>query len=178
LQQETNLLYNFSSESSPPPPGSGEGDPKKLVLYLKSLLVGIAATKGISLRGMDNLFSEKSDFRMGLQRIEGLGSDKKCAQHLQEVIKIIHKVTVLTAFRYAVDNDLPICTASDESPAKVYPVLLAHLFHPAMKEPLCIDVGKLNHAYEHARLIEGLKDLMINNSFLTEAEWTKRFISH
>ena len=45
-------------------------------MYLKSLLVGVAATKGISLRGMDNLFLEKLDFRMDLQRIEGFGSDK------------------------------------------------------------------------------------------------------
>jgi hypothetical protein len=176
LEQETFLLCYGRSKSSPSLPVSGEDDPKKRVEYLKSLLVGIAATKGISLRGMDNLFSEKSDFRMGLQRIEGLGSDKKCAQHLQEVIKIIHKDTVLTSFRYAVDNDLPICIASDESPAKGYPVLLAHLFHPAMKEPLCIDVGKMNRACDHSRLIEGLKDLVINNSFLTEAEWKKHVV--
>lgn len=80
---------NYVQSEAPPPPSSGSGeeadedDPKKHLAYLKSLLVGVAATKGISLRGMDNLFSEKSDFRMGLQRIEGLGSDKKCAQHLQ-----------------------------------------------------------------------------------------------
>jgi hypothetical protein len=172
LTKETNLLY-YQTKKVSLPLSETQKNPK----YLKSFLVGVATTKGISLRAMDDLFSKTSDFRMGLQRIDdGLGSDKTCADHQKDVITRVHEENVLPAFRFAVDNDLPICIASDESPGKGHPVLLAHLFHPGLKEPICIDVGKMNRACDHTRLIQGLKDLVIRNSFLTVDEWEKHVV--
>lgn len=78
---------------------------------------------------MEDLFSKGSIFLSNFMLLnDGIGSKTKCADQLQNVIETIHEENVLPAFRYAVENNLPICIASDESPAKGYAVLLAHVF--------------------------------------------------
>ena len=153
-------------------PGTVQRDP----VHLRALLVTTAAAKGLSFRNMDDLFSKESAFRRGLRQLDGLGSDKTCAVDLGQEIEKIHNEDVRPVFRYAVTNDLPICIASDESPAKGRAVLLAHVFHPGLKETLCIDVKQMHRACNYDRLIQGLKDVVIGNNFLSSEEWTKHVV--
>ena len=170
LLQVTRMNKRPSNESS----SSSSAIPKNDPTRVKSLLVGYAATQSLSFRAMENLFSEGSIFLSNLILLnDGIGSKTTCADHLQNIIKTIHEENVLPKFRYAVENNLPICIASDESPAKGYAVLLAHVFYPGLKEPLCIDVKKMDRACNYDRLVKGLKELVIDNGFLTDEEYDK-----
>jgi len=160
-----------------PLPTTLTSEQKRDPANIQALLVGYAATHGLSFRAMVDLF-RKGYFLSNLILLaeDGLGSDKTVADRLQQSIKNIHEKDVRPVFRYAVDNDLPICIASDESPAKGYAVLLAHVFYPGMTEPLCIDVKKMDRACNFERLTQGLKDLVIDNNFLSEDEWKKHVV--
>ena len=170
---ELMLLHVEVKTLSKTPTSEQKRDPANI----QALLVSYAATHSLSFRAMVDLFT-KGFFLSNLILLaeDGLGSDKTVADRLQQSIKNIHEKDVRPVFRHAIDNDLPICIASDESPAKGHAVLLAHVFYPGLKEPLCIDVKKMDRACNYERLTQGLKDIVIDNNFLSEDEWKKHVV--
>jgi hypothetical protein len=140
------------------------------------MLSAVASGYGISFHAQEALFSSSSSFRAGLVQLGshgGLGSDKTALQLSELAIKDLLSEEVRPAFRLAVENRLPICVLSDESPAHGSAVLLVHMYTPAMDTSMCVDVTQLGRAANANLLNEGIRKVVVGGGHLTEDEFNE-----
>lgn len=144
---------------------------------LAPALAAVALSHDISFHAQQELFTGGASFSVGMSMLgpSGLGSDKTVREHAIKGIVDV-QADVKKALRYAVENNLPIAVASDESPADGKACMLVHAFAPHLNDTLCVDLTMLMKAANGDMLRNSVKAIMTGEGWLTEEEYEKHVV--